>query len=226
MKKEFLSLLAVTAVLLLAAVPVAFAGFCGENGVVRLSFSKGPELQPVATVEPGEGGVTMVDLYAWLTDVEPLEKDGQPFDGLAAFELHLAIEGAEGYILKQEFSQEAKQIGPKLGSVIVGLYPGLYFTDGAVQLVHWQIMFQGRPENVVFRVDPDQMVTCERTPGCPGTGLSALYTGIDSQGFIGSVFGAGAQRAYLNPGGETDLSLSRGTVTWRDVGEFQLRTGK
>lgn len=226
MMQRILSAWALTATLLLVTAPAAVAGFCGENGVVRLSFSKGPQLQPVATVEPGENGVTMVDLYAWLTDVEPLEKDGQPFEGLASYELHLAIEGAEGYILKQEFSQEAKQIGPKLGSIIVGLYPGLYFTDGAVELVHWQIMFQGRPENVVFRVDPDQMVTCERTPGCPGAGLSALYTGINSQGFIGSIFGAGAQRAYLNYEGEPDLSLSRGTVTWRDVGEFQLRAEK
>jgi hypothetical protein len=180
--------------LTLLTAPSARAAWCGENGTVRLSFTPGPQLKPVATIEPGDNGLTTVDLYAWLTDVERLQRDGVEFEGLSAFELHLVIEGAEGFIIKQEYSQEVRQVGKKPGNCIVGLYPGLYFTEGAVQLVHWQIMFQGQPENVVFRLDAGALITCDRTPG--------------------------SQPAYLNPSGDPDLTESHGTVTWRDVGRF------
>lgn len=198
----------------------ALAAWCGENGTVRFSFSEGPELQPVGRAAPDQNGLTVIDLYAWLTDVQPVEREGREFEGLAAFEMHLAIEGAEGFITKQEYSQEVRQVGKKPGNCIVGLYPGLYFTEGAVQLVHWQVMFQGEVKDVVFRLDPEQLITCERTPGCEGSGVSALYTGIDSHGFIGEVFGAGHQAAYLNPTGEPDLSEHHGQQTWQQVGRF------
>jgi hypothetical protein len=187
---------------------------------VRFSFTAGPDLQSVATVEPGENGVTMVDVYAWLTDVEPMQKDGEPFLGISAFELHLAIDGAEAFIIEQNYPQDVRQVGKQPGDCIVGLWPGLYFEEGAMQLVHWKVMFQGRPENVVFRLDPEAMVTCERTPGCEGTGISALYTGIDSQGFLWAVLGAGYQPAYLNYVGEPDLAPVRGNLPWRQAGKL------
>ncbi len=223
MKRVLSVALFVMLAFVLSPASVARAGFCGENGVIRFSFAEGPDLVPVTKVEPGENGVTMIDLYAWLTDVEPLEKDGEAFLGTAALELQLVIEGAEGFILKQDFPQPTRQIGQTLGQCIVGYYPGLKIENGAVQLVHWQIMFQGRPENVVFRLDPGGLMTCERTEGCPGSGVSALYTGTEDSGMIGAIFGAGYQPAYLNFEGEPDLEPIRGKVTWRDVGEFQHR---
>jgi hypothetical protein len=206
----------------LAGVPAAQAGWCGENGIVRLSFTPGPDLTPVAQVEP-ENGVTMVDLYAWLTDVTPLKKDGEAFMGTAAVEFTMVIDGAEGFIIKEEFPQQSYQMGKEPGSVIVGLSPGLRIQDGATELVHWQIMFQGKPENVVFRLDPDQLLSCGRTEGCPGSGVSALYTGTEDGQSLGSIFGAGHQRAYLNYSGKPDLEPIHGTVSWQDVGEYQLR---
>lgn len=222
MKTRLMTLVLTTCLTTLVGT-TALAGFCGENGVVRFSFVEGPQLQPVATVEAGENGVTMVDLYAWLTDVTPLKKNGEAFLGISAFELQLVIEGGEGFILKQDYPQAHRQVGQKLGNCIVGLYPGLDFTEGGTQLVHWQIMFQGTPENVVFRLDPAGMVTCERTPGCEESGVSALYAGTETSGFVGSIFGAGYQPAYLNPTAEVDLEDVHGTVTWQDVGEFELR---
>lgn len=210
-------------IVLMVGASSAMAGFCGENGVIRFSFVEGPDLQPVAHVEPGENGVTMVNLYAWLTDVEPLKKESEAFLGISAFELQLVIEGAEGFILKQEYPQAVRQVGKSLGNCIVGLYPGLDFKNRATQLVHWEIMFQGQPEDVVFRLDPAGIVTCERTPGCPESGVSALYAGTETSGFVGAIFGAGHQAAYLNPTGETDLEPVHGTVTWEDVGEFEKR---
>ncbi len=41
---------------LLAAVPATATNFCGENGVVRLSFTPGPDLQPVLESAEGEKG--------------------------------------------------------------------------------------------------------------------------------------------------------------------------
>jgi hypothetical protein len=211
-----------TSGLLLVALPT-LAGWQGQNGVVRFSFAEGPELQNVTRVEAGENGVTTIDLYAWLTDVELLQKEGEAFLGLSAFELQLVIEGAEGFILKQEYPQATRQVGKKLGQCIVGLHPGLGLENGMTQLVHWEIMFQGPVEDVVFRLDPAGLFTCDRTPGCEGSGVSALYVGTRSSGFVGEVFGAGYQAAYLNPTGEPDLSVVNGTVSWQDVGEFQKR---
>jgi len=213
--------LLVAALATLPATP-ASAGFCGENGVVRFSFTEGAELQSVSKIEPGENGVTMIDLYAWLTDVQPLKKDGEAFLGIAAFE-RLVIEGAEGFILKQEYPQPTRQVGKKLGNCIVGLSPGLDFENGATQLVHWEIMFQGEVKDVVFRLDPEGLFTCDKTPGCPGSETCALYTGTETSGFVGSIFGAGYQPAFLNPTGEVDLDEVHGKVTWQDAGVFEKR---
>lgn len=215
-------LLAMMAVGLLFAMP-AQAEFCGENGIIRFSFVEGAELESVAQIKAGDNGVTMIDLYAWLTDVEPVKKNGEAFLGLSAFELQLVIEGAEGFILKQEYPQKVRQVGKELGNCIVGLHPGLDFTDGATQLVHWEIMFQGEVEDVVFRLDPEGLFTCDKTEGCPDSETCALYAGSESSKFVGSIFGAGYQPAYLNPTGETDLDPVKGKVTWQDMGIFEKR---
>jgi len=201
----------------------ARAEFCGENGVIRFSFSEGEKLDPVANVQPGENGVTMIDLYAWLTDVQEVKKDGEAFLGISAFELQLVIEGAEGFILKQEYPQKTRQVGKKLGNCIVGLYPGLDFENGGTQLVHWEIMFQGEVEDVVFRLDQDGLFTCDKTPGCPESDTFALYAGSETSGFVGAIFGSGYQPAYLNPTGAVDLDEIHGKVSWQEVGVFEKR---
>ncbi len=198
----------------------ALAAWNGQNGVVRFSFVEGPELQPVAHVPAGENGITMVDLYAWLTDVVPLERDGEVFTGTAGFELALTIEGAEAFITKQEYLQPCREVGQGKGKCIVGLDPGLDLDHGRAQLVHWQIMFQGEVKDVVFRLDPAGLFSCERVEGCEGSGVSVLYVGTRSTNFVGEVFGAGYQPAYLNPTGETDLTDINGTSSWQDVGRF------
>ena len=215
-------LLVLTAVLLSVSGP-ALAKWQGQNGVVRFSFTEGSELQPVAHVPVGENGVTQVDLYAWLTDVVPLEKDDEAYVGTSGFELQLVIEGAEAFITKQEYPLPVRQVGKQLGNCIVGLDPALTFEDGRTQLVHWQIMFQGEVEDVVFRLDPEGLISCQRDPECDGSGVSMLYTGSRYSKLMEYVFGAGYQPAYLNPTGEPDLSAVNGNVSWEDVGGFERR---
>ena len=209
-------------VLSLAAVP-AWAVFSGENGVIRFSFDPGDDLQPVTHATVGENGVTVVDLYCWLTDVEPLKKEGVAFTGVGAFELLLTIDGAEGFILKQEYFQDFRQVGSRPGHCVVGLDPGMSLEDGRVQLVHWEILFQGQPEDVVFGLDPAGLTSCLKDPECDGSDMRALYVGDGASGLNGYIFGAGYQPAYLNPSQEVDLQDRHGQITWRDRGQFELR---
>jgi len=74
--------------------------WCGENGVIRFSFAEGEELvQNLETDEP-TNGVTMIDLYAWLTDVDDVSREGEKFLRVGGVELKLSIEGAEAFLLK------------------------------------------------------------------------------------------------------------------------------
>ncbi len=197
--------------------------WCGENGLVRLSFTEGEELQPVKTVETDGKGVITVDLYAYLTDMDPVKLNGEAFLGIAAVEFTLVIEGAEGFITSQEFSMANRSVGRRPGEVMVGLDPGLSLKTGRTQVVHWTILFQGNPENVVFRLDREALISCPRTEGCSKGRPYALYTGNDASNQIGSLFGAGYVPAYLNFKGEPDLTPLLGDQTWQDVGLYDAR---
>ncbi len=197
--------------------------WCGENGVVRLSFTPGPELQAVRHATSGDKGITMVDVYAYLTDLTPLQKNGEAFLGLGALEMNLLITGAEGFITSQEFPVANRSIGRKPGEVIAGFSPGIRLTEGPVELVHWKVMFQGRPEDVVFRLDTADGLTAQRTEGMAGLGCSALYTGMRDLGQIGDIFGDGGVPAYLNPQKEPDLRVRHSKLSWRQVGRYQAR---
>ncbi len=209
--------------LLLITLPAAASTWCGENGVVRLSFTEGDALQPTKTMESGGKGITTVDLYAYITDADAVKLDGVAFLHMAALEFTLLIEGAEGFITSQEIPVPNRSVGRRPGEVLVGMDPGISVKNGRALLVHWKVLFQGQPENVVFKLDPSALISCERIEGCPEGQPYGLYTGSDSDGQLGSLFGLGYVPAYLNFSGEPDLEARHSRQSWQDVGVYQKR---
>lgn len=207
----------------LAAAPAAAAQWCGENGLIRFSFGEGDSLVSVYDSGPAQKGVTTVDLYAWLTDVEPVQYDGEALMSIGGYEFSLTIDGAEAYILSQDFPAEGFNVGRGQGTVAYGLTTGLGIPHGRVQLVHWKIMFQGRPENVRFGLDPAGLTSCAKTEGCPESGCAALYVGSSSTPLLNLVSGAGYVPAWLNPTGKPDTTAVHGKAGWREVGVWQKR---
>ncbi len=223
MKETALKILTAS-LMVLAVVSVASASdWCGENGLIRLSFSEGEELQPVFNVEPNGTGVTTIDLYAYISDFDLVEKNGEAFMGIGAVEFNLIIEGAEGFITSQVFSMANRSVGRRPGEVMVGLDPGLTVKTGIAQVVHWEILFQGTPENVVFRLDRENLLSCIRSEECQECRPYAMYTGNSTSRQLGSLFGAGYVPAYLNFKGEPDLEPLRGDQTWQEVGLYKKR---
>ncbi len=197
--------------------------WCGQNGLIRLSFTEGDSLVGVLATEPDSSGLTAVDLYAVLDDVELVARDGEKFVSLGGFEFKLAIEGAEGIIQAQEFPFRQFNMGQQLGTCYVGIYPGLAITAGRATLVHWRILFRGKPQNVVFRLDPTGLRSCATLAGCEQHHPYALYTGTPTAGQTGDMFGAGYVPAYLNFDGEADLSPVTGSGAWHEVGVYRRK---
>ncbi len=224
-KRVFTPLLVVlaTGMALALTTPARATVWCGENGLIRFSFSEGDSLVSVLDNGPAENGVTRIDLYAWLTDVDGVKHDGEVLTALGAFELSLEITGAEAFILKQEFPSEGFNVGQGQGNIAFGLHSGLGFKHGRTLLVHWQIMFQGRPENVRFGLDPEKLVSCAKTEGCSDGHPQALYVGSASSNLLNMMFGAGYQPAWLNPTAEPDCTPVHGHGTWQEVGVFKPR---
>jgi len=212
-----------TLAVLLVAAPALATNWCGENGVVRLSFMPGGELQAVHEADGSEKGVTMVDVYAYLTDFTPVQRKGEAFLGIGGLEMKLLIEGAEGFITSQEFPVANRSLGRKPGEIIAGFYPGIEVGTEPVELVHWTVLFQGTPENVVFRLDTADGLTAQRTDGLAGMGCSAYYTGMEQAGQLGDLFGAGGVSAYLNYEGEPDLQVRHSQLSWQQVGQYEAR---
>ncbi len=214
--------LALLLVLGSAASAVA-SGWVGENGLVRLSFAEGKEIQSVKTQEAGDGGLTLVDLYAYLTDVDPVKLNGEVFLGLGALEMTLKIEGAEGSIVKQEIPAPNHSLGRGNGEIISGLPNGIILEEDATLLVHWQIMFKGKPENVVFCLDLEGGITRFRSPDVKAAQPYALYTGRLISHQQGTLFGAGCVPAYLNFTGQPDLTPLHTKESWQDIGVYEKR---
>lgn len=206
-----------------AAVPAAASVWCGENGIIRFSFVAGDSLVSVWDSGPAEGGVTKVDLYAWLTDVQSVQHEGEVLMAIGGYELNLKITGAEAYILSQEFPAAGFNVGQKLGNIAYGLGSGLSVAKGATQLVHWKLMFTGRPENVRFDLVPDGLQSCMKTEGCPESGTHALYVGATSTHLLEMLSGAGYEPAWLNPTGEVDQTPVVSAETWQKVGVYGSR---
>ncbi len=197
---------------------VAQAEWCGENGVVRLSFTQEGELQSVATATPNETGLTMVDLYVFLDDVDPVEHAGERFLNVGGFELKLKIEGSEASILEQGFPEKIMNVGPETGWCLVGIDGGAQIKDGRAYLMRWKIAFPGKPENVVFSLDPAGVVSCHQIPECSESGIQALYVGTLPSKQAGLLVGAGCVPAYLNWDGEPDLTPIHSKVSWTELG--------
>ena len=198
------------------------AQWCGENGLIRFSFAPGDSLVPVIHQEP-ENGVTVVDLYVWLTDVVPVAKDGEAFLATGGFEFELEVEGAEAFILEKNVPIHHVDIGKTSESCIVGLDPGLSIKNGSVHLVQWKIMFQGRPEDVRFHLITEPGHSCKTLAGCVECRSPGMYVGVLGSGQLTAFFGAGCVPAYLNPTGEPDFTPDLGLCSFEDVGLFEAR---
>ncbi|NCQ34253.1 hypothetical protein GW813_04065 [bacterium] len=206
-----------------AALPATASVWCGENGIIRFSFVEGDSLVSVWDSGPAEAGVTKVDLYAWLTDVESVQHEGEVLMAIGGYELNLKITGAEAYILSQEFPAPGFNVGRKQGSIVYGLGSGLSVARGSTQLVHWKLMFTGRPENVRFDLESEGLQSCMKTEGCTGSGTHALYVGATSTHLLDMLSGAGYEPAWLNPAGEVDQTPVVSAETWRKVGVYGSR---
>ncbi len=209
-------LLAMTVV----TMPAVASDWCGENGVVRFSFAEGDELVEVFDAGEPVNGVTTVDVYAWLTDVDMVAYDGERFLRVGGFEMELTIEGAESFLLQQEFPGEVVNVGRKIGSLVVGYLPGQRLKNNRAYLVHWQVMFQGRPENVRFGLQANGAPSCNTLEGCPEAAPLGIYVGVESSGHLGAMFGAGYVPAWLNPTGDPDRTPVHAKQSYADVGRF------
>ncbi len=197
--------------------------WCGDNGLIRFSFVQGDSLVTVLHSEDSGDGVTSFELYAWLTEFEPVAMDGEAFLHVGGFELKLSITGAEAFILEQEFPSKVLNVGKEMGHIAVGLDPGEKIRDNKVFLVHWKVMIQGRPENVRIGLDPAGLMSCTTLEGCPECEPLALYVGNQGSRQLGTMFGAGYVPAWVNPTGEPDQTPVTGKCSWSDVGIFSAR---
>ena len=214
---------ALSLVLFLAGGPASATVWCGENGMVRFSFVEGDDLVDVFESPAPVGGVTGVDVYAWLTDVDLVAYKGEQFLRMGGFELELTIEGAEGFILSQEFSEKALNVGSKNGTIAAGLVTGQRLQEGRTLLVKWQIMFQGRPQNVRFGLDPEGSRTCGKSEECAEAAPAMIYVGVQNSDTIGAMFGAGYVPAWLNPSGEPDRTPIHAKQSYQDIGLYQKK---
>lgn len=207
---------------LLAACPEpASAGdWAGHYGDVLLSFTPGPEATHVARRDSLPVVGTMVDLYALLAVPEIVRARGEQVLTVGGLELKLAADGAPGWkVLSQEINGKNINVGPEPGTVTVGLFPGLTFQDGVVQVVHWVVQVPGQARDVVFRLDPAGARSCETLPGCLESGTYALWAGAVAANQHGLLFSAGFVPAYLNPSTPApELAPVRGKVDWRERG--------
>ena len=201
-----------------AGAPNSGLEYCGQNGLVRFSFAAGDTLVPVLRDAEPQNGVTAVDLWAWLTDVDRVSRDGYALLGIGGFELTLEVVGAEAIILGQDFPDKTFNIGRRLGECIVGLDPGYKLRQGRTLLAHWTIMFQGRPQDVMFKLAPGPTWTCAKTGDCAEQAPLAIYLGTEASSLERSLFGAGCVPAWLNPSGEPDFTPLAGGAGWREMG--------
>jgi hypothetical protein len=218
--------LLVTAVLLTAVLLPVSAGatvWCGENGLFRFSFVEGDSMVTVLHTEKPVGEVTFLEVYGWLTDVDPVSREGEFFLHVGGFELQLTIEGAEAYILEQNFPSEVLNIGKEIGQIAAGMYPEQKIRDGKVLLVTWKVLIKGPVENVRFGLDPTGLMSCAEIKGCAKSEPPALYVGNESSRLEGLMVGAGYGPSWVNPTGDPDQTPVTSKQSWEEVGIFTAR---
>jgi hypothetical protein len=195
--------------------------FCGANGMVKLSFTPGPDITGVREVEPGEGGLTMVTVHAILDDVATVEGPGGRLLAIGGFECALGIEGAEPLAVKKRILVPYRDFGPEPTQVWAGFdIEGQRIDQGPLTIVEWTVTFQGEIADVRFGLDRAGLLSCKDLAGCDESNASALYVGaidVKQQGFM---FGAGYTPAVLNPTGEPDLDPVPCTTSVAEAGIF------
>lgn len=210
------------ALALIVSVPAAASTWGGHYGTINLSFAPGPEIRSTAEADEVPGLGTTVDLYAVFTVDVKIAAEGEQVLTVGGLELKLAVEGAPGWrVVTQEIPVKNFNIAKEAGSVQAGLLPGISFANGPATLVHWALLLPGHPHDVVFRLDPAGVHSCESLDDCKDSGTVAMWSGSMSAGQAGLLFSAAYVPAYLNWTGETpDLAPVHGKVDWSDTGQF------
>lgn len=197
--------------------------WCGDNGLFRFSFAEGDSLVSVLHTEESGGDVTFVDIYCWLTDIDPVAREGEAFLHVGGFEMKLAITGAEAFILEQDFPSEVLNIGKEIGHIVCGMHPEQKIKDRKVFLVRWKVMFKGPVKNVHLGLDRSGLMSCADIRGCAAGEPPALYVGNEGSRQEGLLVGAGYVPAWINPTVEPDQTPVTGKQGWRDAGIFKDR---
>jgi len=208
---------------LLAAGPAAATVFCGGNGVVKLSFTPGPELQPVATVAPDADGVLQVQVWAVLDEVAQVEGPGGVFLTVGGFELGLVVTGAEATIVGKTIDIPHRDFATKPSECRGGTVPGELLKDGRLVLCHWTVALPQDARDVRFGLDPAAVPSCANLEGCPPDGVFAGYVGTIDANQENYFFGAGYAPAVLNPSAEPELAPVPCAVEYAEVGIFKAR---
>ncbi len=218
-EKTALSILSVLFVL--AGGPVQASIWCGHNGTVVLSFGCVEELQSELHAAEAEGHPLFVDIYAVMSDVDPISYQGERIMGLGGFEARLVVEGAEGTIIAKDYDYRRLDMGQSLDVCRVGVVPALNIAGGPALLVHWKVMFDSTPGPVTFHLDPSGTPSCETVGGCDPETNCVLYTGSADTGQNGLLFGASYVPAFLNWEEKPDLSPRGVGKGWQDTGLCQ-----
>lgn len=212
------------ALLVLTVGPAAASTFCGCNGTIKLSFSEGPTIEPVARMSPGDGGLVVVDVWAILDDVAPMEGPGGVFMALGGYEFELQITGGEPFAVVKTLTAPNRGFGQRPTQVWAGTsYDGMRVDRGPIALCHWTVLFRGEVSNVRFALDPAGLLSCEGMATCDGNGVQALYCGSSDARLEDHLFGAGCQPAVLNPTDDADFEPVPCTLGFAEVGVFTPR---
>jgi hypothetical protein len=212
----------VAALLVLVLSAGAQAQWCGDNGVIRFSLAEGDSIVSVLHAEP-ENGVVLLEVSAWLTDVVPVARAGEAFLHTGGFEFELEVLGAEAFVTSKNVPAQHLDMGQSPTDLQVGLGEGIAIRQGRALLATWTVMFQGKPEDVVFKLKDGPGRSCTTVPGCEDCGPPAVYIGVEGSRQLACFFGAGYVPSYLNPKGEVAQDPVTGSCTFEDVGIFERR---
>lgn len=228
MKRTTILAAGVLVILLAAAISLApqravASNWCGENGVVKLRFGETADGPATLEAVPDTLGFTRVLVTAWLTEVEPVAVGGEAVLQIGGYEMQLQVTGAEPLAVRKLHAEGIIDLAREPLGCLVGLNGALDIVADGVKLVTWEIVFQGEVGDVGFVLQPEGILTCATTEGCQGSGTRALYIGSADARQLAEVFGAGCAPAWLNPTEEPDLTVQRGSSSWRDVGRLTAR---
>jgi hypothetical protein len=205
------------------AAPAAASVFCGCNGVVKLSFTAGPDLQSVLTTEPAADGLLHVEVWAVLDEVVEVEGPGGVFLHVGGFELELEVAGTEPVDILKQLRVPALDFGPRPTAVWAGLTEPARLQDGRLTLVRWLLKLPGDARDVRLDLTASQLLSCNELPDCPETDVRALYIGSVEIDQGGMFFGASCLPAYVNPSVDPASAPAGCTESFAEFGVFRRR---